>query len=165
MSATDDRCPECRSHDVNFEDHDDLPDTMSCGNCGHEGEAYTFWPTRAELGLSATNCEACNARLSFGCGHSHEQELAALVEQATVEHQSGACTHYDHTHCNPEHCAERATVVHWHPPAGYAPFVTHREQAMKYGAADPHTGEAFTSAQRQHWIETGKIIEVADTFA
>lgn len=43
-------------------------------------------------------------------------------------------------------------------------FMSHREQAMRCGAADPKTGEAFTSAQRQAWIDEGRIVDVADTF-
>lgn len=43
-------------------------------------------------------------------------------------------------------------------------FMSHREQAMRHGYADPKTGDAFTSAQRQAWIESGQIVDVEDTF-
>lgn len=33
-----------------------------------------------------------------------------------------------------------------------------RFRAIANGYEDPETGEAFTSAQRQHWVETGEII-------
>lgn len=38
-----------------------------------------------------------------------------------------------------------------------------RLHAIERGEADPVTGEAFTSAQRQHWIDTGDVIDAEDT--
>jgi hypothetical protein len=109
--------------------------------------------------LSPTHCEACGRRRSWGCGHSHADEVAALLERETVEHRSGACWHYSHDDCHPDHCERAGQTV-----PGYAAFVSHRQQAMKYGAADPCTGEAFTSAQRQAWIDSGIVPRVGDTF-
>lgn len=40
-----------------------------------------------------------------------------------------------------------------------------RFRAMANGYPDPETGEAFSSAQRQHWVETGEIVETADTYS
>lgn len=39
-----------------------------------------------------------------------------------------------------------------------------RLRAIEAGEADPVTGEAFTSAQRQHWIETGNVIDTEETY-
>lgn len=157
MTSTADRCPKCKGENVSFDVG--VCDVGECGGCGYQGEAFEFWPTRAELGLDPDTCEACGRRLSWGCGHSHEQEVEAIAERATVEHQSGACWHYSHADCDPAHCERAGKRV-----KGYAAFVTHREQAIRYGAADPVTGEPFTSAQRQAWIDTGHVPAVEDTY-
>lgn len=147
MTYTD-YCPTCESTDLEY-----LGDYNVRCDAGHE------FNLRVVRGLSMTHCEACGNRLSWGCGHDPMDESEAVAHRSTVEHESGACWHYDHGACSPEHCHLAGTSV-----KGYAPFVKHFEQAIRYGAADPRTGEAFTSAQRQAWIDTGKVPDVADTF-
>jgi hypothetical protein len=117
-----DRCPVCRSNETRISDEDGSGAyaIMECLDCGHEAEEDQFWPTRAELGLDPDYCEACNRRLSWGCGHSHEQEIEALEHRQSEEHQSGACWHYDHTDCDSSTCTRAGMTV-----PGYAPFVKH----------------------------------------
>lgn len=149
-----DTCRRCSSHDLEYLG----AYNVRCEDCGDE------FNLREQLALDPDACEACGRRLTWGCGHSLEAEHAAVEHRLTAEHQSGACWHYDHADCSPDHCAERAKSATWHPPSGYAPLMSHRVQALAQGYADPHTGEAFTSAQRQAWIDSGELVEVEDTF-
>lgn len=95
ISAAD-RCPVCKSHEVSAFDYMNEDSSfgefgMECGACGHEGAESTFWPTREELNLPADHCAACHRRRTWGCGHTFEQELAALAHQDTTEHLLGDC--------------------------------------------------------------------------
>jgi hypothetical protein len=89
MTDYADTCPNCGRDDA-CGTHSYLGNyNVECGECEH------VWNLREDLGLSPTNCEACGARLSFGCGHEVDHEVAALAHAATTEHLLGDCACFE----------------------------------------------------------------------
>ncbi len=79
-------------------------------------------PTTAAPVTPERYCDACNRRLSWGCGHTEEQRRAARKHALTKAHRTGACWHYDHDECDPATCKLAGSHV-----PGYAPFVKHAD--------------------------------------
>lgn len=78
-----DTCPHCQCESY---DHEYLGSyNVRCQDCGRE------WNLREQHGLSPDYCECCNHRLSWGCGHTPEQEAEAVKHRRTVEHFNGEC--------------------------------------------------------------------------
>lgn len=78
-----DTCPNCQCESY---DHEYLGSyNVRCADCGHE------WNLRVLLGLSPDSCECCGNRLSWGCGHTYDQESDAVQHRKTVEHYNGEC--------------------------------------------------------------------------
>lgn len=76
-------CPHCQCESY---DHEFLGSyNVRCQDCGRE------WNMREVAGLSKTHCEACNMRLSWGCGHETHHEIAARDHRLTREHYDGKC--------------------------------------------------------------------------
>jgi hypothetical protein len=95
MMTGADRCPKCKSEDVSRLEEDARgEDVLACDACEYTAPESEFWPTRAELGLSLTHCECCNRTLTWGCGHTNEQELAAIAHRQTTDHLLGDCDCY-----------------------------------------------------------------------
>lgn len=85
MESKPDTCPHCgvTEHDGAFVYLGAY--NVRCDDCGHE------WNLRVQLGLSPTHCECCGHRLSWGCGHTHDQEAASVKHRRTAEHFNGEC--------------------------------------------------------------------------
>jgi hypothetical protein len=85
MESKRDTCPKCEATEDDT-NHVYLGSyNVECGECEH------VWNLRVQLGLSPDYCECCGHRLSWGCGHSYDQEHAAVQHRRTAEHYAGDC--------------------------------------------------------------------------
>lgn len=121
MAGIDRTCEECDGtgeHVYEAEDgSDELTGLDTCPACRGKGIIDPRLDDR-------TTCAVCYRRYSWGCGHSAEQESAALDHEDSAEHREGRCLHFDHRGCDPETCRHANERV-----PGYAPFVHHRDAA------------------------------------
>lgn len=78
-----DTCPNCKCESY---DHEYLGSyNVRCEDCGET------WNLREQLGLPLDYCACCGQRLSWGCGHTYDQEAASIAHRKTVEHFEGGC--------------------------------------------------------------------------
>jgi hypothetical protein len=85
MESMRDTCPKCEATEDDTNHVYLGAYNVECGQCEH------VWNLREQLGLSPTNCECCGHRLSWGCGHTYEQEAASIAHRHTLTHFNGEC--------------------------------------------------------------------------
>lgn len=79
-----DECPKCDSqYGVYLGSYN-----VECSNCEH------VYNLRELKGLPTSTCAACFRRLSYGCGHTTEQELSFIEHQNSTDHLLGDCSCY-----------------------------------------------------------------------
>ncbi len=78
-----DTCPNC--HTESYDHHYLGAYNVQCVECGDT------WNLREQHGLSPHYCECCYRPLSYGCGHTPEQEVEMLRHRDSTEHLLGDC--------------------------------------------------------------------------
>ncbi len=88
MESQPDTCPNCHATEYDTI-HTFLGSyNVECGECEH------VWNLREQLGLSKDRCECCGNTLTWGCGHTYEQEAATVQHRLTTDHLLGDCDCY-----------------------------------------------------------------------
>lgn len=116
--------------------------------------------------LTADRCPVCKSRDTASLDYEDDTDSAECnacghVGMVYTFWPSLEDMHVPKDYCGA--CGRRRSFGCGHQP--YQEIELMRYRAIASGAVDPVTFEPFTSAQRQYWIESGKVIDIEETHA